>query len=245
MTTATDETLMAAPPTDDGASSGSAASIDIPDYMDDIPSKENFDAPEGGSFAPRLYPGKYRFRFEMTPVYDRATKQPIPGGLGSVVVNGETFPQMQYTAHLIADGVAEADFTNGRFEGEAPVPFQTASAYVTKRGISGIGELCRTLGFQKVHGRDPKGVGEMLRWLKSVSGTATGTCEIGWRIWDKSAEREINTNPNPKRKRNGKPSPDQPWPTEMVNGKKRPTLTVTLGDQQFYGRETVVNLLRG
>lgn len=219
------------------------ATIEIPDWLNTTDFGDDLTVPEAGSFSPHVYPGVYPVRFELTPVYDSQTRQPVPGGIGFIVKDGVKYPQIQYTVYIQPDEVPADCFVNGeRPAYEVAILFNSASAYVTRMRISRIGELVRTF-----RAGNPRSVGEAITFLQNAQQSRNiGRVEIGWRVFDKVASREITTTPNPKRKdKDGNPAPDTPWPLTSINGKQRPLLMVTFADgNQGYGRETVTRLLK-
>lgn len=227
-----------------------ASDIEVPAYLDKSEMQDDFNAPEAGSYAPRLFPGVYPARFELVPMKDRDTGEMLPGGLGTILVDDKQFPKIQYNVHVpVADIPAESFVTGEKpsDDRDITIRFNEATAFKTKLGISALGEVCRTFGWGKTHGDDiPKNHGEAIRWLKSVSGDATGDVEIGWVTFDRDAKREISTHPYLGKKTKGVPTPDIPWTMEENgNGRKRPVLQVKFASGGAgYGREKVVRLLK-
>ena len=227
-----------------------AADMEVPEHLYQSEMQDDFNAPEAGSYAPRLFPGVYRARFELVPLKDRETGEMLPGGLGNILVEDKQFPKIGYNVHIPVADVPPESFVTGERPSDGKdiiVRFNEATGFRTKLGISGLGEVCRTFGWGKTHRDDsPKSHGEAILFLKTVSGTETGDVELGWITFDRDAKREISTHPYLGKKTKGEPTPDIPWTMEENgNGRKRPVLLVKFASGgEGYGREKVVRLLK-
>jgi len=211
------------------------AGIVVPDFLSDLPFEDNLEAPDIGSFKPRIYPGPVKFIFTPVPAVDRSTGQPTADGLSAIVVNGQTYYQLHFNADILAGTLPPARLVE-------PVPadtiisvrFQRVSTYVfPKRGISTACELYRSLGLDKKFGV-PKTQKELLQRLVEAKG-AVGHGDIGWEAYNSATKERFSTAPNTKKG-------DKPWPKQPDG---RPALEVTFSDGTTkFGRERLTRLFR-
>ena len=212
--------------------------FEAPRGMDDSVG-ENFDAPESGSYTPRLVPKtQARFRFQLTPIKDRQTGLPLPGGFGKVAGDGgKLYDSAEYTAHVIVADLPDEAFIGGRPNvAEIPVRFNRINNAPKKRGLTGFGEMYRSLGLVAKFG-DLTGTALVTALIKASKEGATGWCEIGWRYWDKASQAEYTTHPFANKIKDGK---HVAWPIDEAGNYK---VAINIEGQLAVGREMVAALL--
>ena len=199
---------------------------------------------EASVAASRIYPGVYDFRFEFVPATDRASGQAIPGGLGSLTLPGDEtiYRALNFTAHILAESVPGDHFI--RRVGDDPIEarYQMVSNAPGKRGLSGWGQLYRSLGLVKEFGPTTNDA-DLLKRLVAASGKGIGRAEFGWRGYDKETGITYSTHPNLKKK-------DELWPLtseKFSDGSHIPVDRIVVKgggeDRIVFGNFRIVNFL--
>ena len=181
---------------------------------DEIIGDINWDAPERGTFTPRLEAGKdYLFTFELED-------EPY----GTREYDGKVIHSINYKATTTIT-------TPDNEDKEVTVRFQSADFFKTQRMIekrvnSDGEELMRALNL-RLEGR--------LSWdtikqaFREADGRAKFTATIGWKAYSKDDKINIRTHPRKN---------DIPWP-KGADGKYEPVVTFPSGEKAA-GREEVV-----
>lgn len=180
---------------------------------DEVVGEINWDAPERGTFAPRLEAGKdYNFLFELEE---------------------EPWTERQYDNKAI-HGIAYKATTTITVDGEdkeVTVRFQKADFFKTpkmveKRVNSDGEELLRALGI-KFSG--PFTLDSVKQALREADGRSHFTATVGWNAYFKEEKVNIRTNPRKN---------DLPWP-KGADGKYVQPVTSPKGETST-GREEIV-----
>lgn len=187
--------------------------------------------------ASRIYPGTYDFRFELVPLLDRQTKEPLLGGLGTQTVKGKLCKKLGFTAHILSASVPGDHFIRRIGDDDIPTRFQSANNYVTKRGISGWADLYRVLGLVEQFGPTSND-SVLLQRLAQVSQQKTGfaRADFAWRLYDKVEDVNYSTHPR---------KDDKPWPltaSKFADGSRIPEDRIVLPDENGQPRERFGNL---
>lgn len=176
----------------------------------------DYDAPEAGSFQPRVLPGTYDFIFHMPE--DQST------AFDKVSIQGKDYLSVTHEMDVIVPGEEEP----------VRIKFCRVNDYKhEKMANSSLGELVRSLGI-KPETNDRRG---LVNALKSADGRARGRAQIAWSRYCKSCQHIVSTAP---RKRKPPKKNDSPWPR---NPDKTPQLVVECPfcADKGYGREEVQN----
>lgn len=176
----------------------------------------DYSAPESGAFPPQIYPGRYRFVFQL------AEQDPF----GKIEVEGKPYLNVVFTALVQAPDKTEP----------VKVNFCRASFYKhPKMTNSDGGELLRCLGI-KPEGMKPS---DIVAALKQADGRASGEAVFGWEAYSKDTKEVISTNARKKpRKDSGKT--DIPWP-KGADGKYEQVVKFPESGDSVYGRERIVS----
>jgi len=191
----------------------------IDELNDDLLGEVDYDAPEPGSFPPRIQPGIYDFKFEL---------EDEPFGQTSWEKDGKTFYEVRHKATITVtkeDGSRE-DIT---------LRFIRANFFyndaMKKAGMnSSAGDLLRSLGIV-IKGGISRSVLEQS--LREADGRSHGRASFGWRVKFDGTKTVVSTAP---RKKKGEVA----WPKDN-QGNFLPMATDPKSGQKAYGRE---NLLR-
>jgi hypothetical protein len=176
----------------------------------------NYEAPEGGSFPPQVYPGRHDFIFKLDP----------EAPFGKIDVEGHPYLNVTFTAAVVLPDRPEP----------AEARFQRASFYKhPKRPNSDGGELLRCLGLKPASNT----VRDIVTVLQQADGRARGTAVFGWEAFARDTKETISTNPRKKaRKDSGKV--DIPWP-KGADGRYELVVKFPESGDSVYGRERIIS----
>jgi hypothetical protein len=198
------------------------ANIDELNLTDDVIGEVDYDAPEPGSFPPRVKPGIYDFKFEL--------EDDEPFGTTTWEKDGKHFFEIRHKATITvtkADGTQEdvtLRFCRANF-------FQNPAMKDAGINSSG-GELLRSLGIV-IKGSLSRSVLEQS--LREADGRSHGRCSVGWRVKFDGSDVVVSTSP---RKKKG----EVKWPKDK-DGNFLPMATDPKSGQKAYGRENILNYL--
>lgn len=200
------------------------ADIDVNALPEELP-QVDWDAPESGSFPPRLYPGTYEFIFRLPETQDEQFKvvEILNKDRGvkeaHLQVNfTASIPQHAYAGHTVGDPPESGEEIN--------IPFNRASFYKsTKMPISMAADLMRSLGI-RLSGAFTKSA--VMQAFREADGRAVGHGDLVWRAYCKNCDHTISTQPNKKRN-------EQPWPKE--GGQWALQATCAKCGAKYFGRE--------
>lgn len=183
----------------------------------------DWDAPEPGSFPPRIYPATYKFLFRLPESQEDQFE--------AVVIQKVPCLQVNYIADIAVSDIPE-DQRVGDLSGVESVKltFQRASTYKTEKMTNSmVGDLLRALNLKPEAGV-PMNKTWIMETLRAADGRAYGWAEIGWRVYNKDLDTEISTHPNKKKGH-------LPWP--RGNNKRVELMAQFPNGTKAYGSEFV------
>ena len=184
---------------------------------EDLGGQVDYDAPEGGSFAPTLSVGFHEFVFKLEEINPFEGKQ-VQSGPNA----GKKYLQVSIAPTPVVDGV----------EAERPLRFQNVNTSKSeKMRNSTLGELFRALGIRIEGALTPEVIASELQAAEGQG--LRFKAFVDWRAYNKETGETFSTSPNPKRG-------DKAWPRSANGSGYDPQIAVEFSDgNSALGREQI------